>query len=203
VDETLSHTRRLIDMVRSLLDVSRLESGEMPLHLSECDLRVAAKRALASLNRVSSGRIAQVYAPADPVPVSCDSEIIHRVLTNLISNAFYHTPEDSRLTITVTPGEEFARVAVTDTGPGIPKEFHERIFKKFARLDASPGASPHWSTGLGLPFCKLAIEAHGGRIGVDSEQGKGTTVWFTLPCHPAGIRAESTTDAASRTKLAN
>jgi PAS domain S-box-containing protein len=193
VDETLSHTRRLIDMVRSLLDVSRLESGEMPLHPSECDLRVAARRALASLARVSNGRIAQVYAPADPVPVLCDSEIIHRVLTNLISNAFYHTPEDSRVSITVTPGEEFARVAVSDTGPGIPPEFHDRIFKKFARLDSAPATSQHWSTGLGLPFCKLAIEAHGGRIAVESEKGKGTTFWFTLPCHPATVRDESAT----------
>lgn len=199
VDETLSHTRRLIDMVNSLLDVSRLESGEMPLRLGACDLRVSAKRAFASLARIANGRAAQVYVPADPVPVTCDSEIIHRVLTNLISNALYHTPEESRIMITVTPGENNARVEVTDNGPGIPKEYHERIFSKFAHVDGPHNSTHHWSTGLGLTFCKLAVEAHGGKIGVESETGKGSTFWFTLPWHPASSQIETlaSTDSSS------
>lgn len=191
VDETLVHTRRLIDMVNSLLDVSRLESGEMPLHLGVCDLRVSAKRALASLSRIVAGRSTHVYAPADPVPVTCDSEIIHRVLTNLISNAVYHTPEDTKISISVTPGDTHARVEVTDTGPGIPRDHQPRIFNKFVRTEGPHDSPHHLSTGLGLNFCKLAVEAHGGRIGVISEPGHGATFWFTLPWHPATPIPES------------
>ena len=189
VDETLSHTRRLIDMVNSLLDVNRLESGEMPLHLGVCDLRVSAKRALASLSRIVAGRATHVYVPADPVPVTCDSEIVHRVITNLLSNAVYHTPEDTTISVSVTPGDDSARVEVTDTGLGIPKEYHERIFGKFARVDGPHETSRHLSTGLGLTFCKLAVEAHGGQIGVISEPGHGCTFWFTLPWHPVTAKA--------------
>jgi signal transduction histidine kinase len=72
------------------------------------------------------------------------------------------------------------RVFVADTGPGIPPDFHESIFDKFVQVDGS--ALPrNRSTGLGLAFCKMAVEAHGGRIGVDSELGKGSNFWFTLP----------------------
>jgi len=70
------------------------------------------------------------------------------------------------------------RVAVTDSGPGIAPEFHQRIFEKFGQVDDRRN---HQGTGLGLTFCKLAVEAHGGQIGVDSEMGQGSTFWLALP----------------------
>ena len=73
---------------------------------------------------------------------------------------------------------------MTDTGPGIAADFHRKIFDKFAQVDTTTSARNH-TTGLGLAFCKLAVEAHGGRIGVDSQEGNGGTFWFTLPSRPA------------------
>ena len=72
------------------------------------------------------------------------------------------------------------RVAVSDTGPGIPREYRERVFEKFGQVEAVLSGQK-FSTGLGLTFCRLAVEAHGGRIGVDSEVGHGSTFWFVLP----------------------
>ncbi len=191
VDETLTHTHRLIDMVNSLLDVSRLEAGVMPLRTGVCDLRVSAKRALASLSRITAGHTVRVYAPADPVPATCDAEIIHRVLVNLISNACFHTQEDSTISVTVSPRDNGARIEIADNGPGIPREYCERIFDKFAHIESPRHTSPgHLSTGLGLKFCKLAVEAHGGQIGVISETGRGATFWLTLPLH-AGARLDA------------
>jgi len=72
------------------------------------------------------------------------------------------------------------RVLVQDTGPGIPPEYRERIFEKFGQVE-NPANRQRYSTGIGLTFCKLAVEAHGGQVGVDSEEGRGSTFWFTLP----------------------
>ena len=190
VDETLFHTRRLANMVNSILDVSRLEAGQMPLRISPCDLHVAAKRAVASLLRIAGARDIRVFAPADPVVARCDATLIDRVLTNLIGNAIHHTPENCRIEIRVRPAEEMARVEVADNGPGIPVALRSRLFRKFA---AAPGAGPgsHLSTGLGLTFCKLAVEAHGGRIGVDTPEAGGASFWFDLPVQAGGRPAGS------------
>jgi len=78
------------------------------------------------------------------------------------------------------PVAEAIEIAVTDTGPGIPPEYHGKIFEKFGQVEARSHGQKH-STGLGLTFCKLAVEAHGGRIGVESAVGQGSTFWFVLP----------------------
>ncbi len=75
--------------------------------------------------------------------------------------------------------DDTAKILGTDTGKGIPQEFHEKVFERFAQVEMR-----EFSTGLGLTFCKLAVEAHGGRIGVESEAGKGSTLWFELPATP-------------------
>ncbi len=184
MDESLIQTQRLIELVNSLLDISRLESGDMPLHLAECDLRVAVRRATSSIGLLAGSRSIQDYLPADPVQVTCDSEIINRVLVNLVSNAIFHTPDGTRISVSVTPGDVHARVEVTDNGPGISPAEQDHIFEKFAAPRVAKHRSNHNSTGLGLPFCKLAIEAHGGRIGIDSLPGRGTTFWLLIPIHP-------------------
>lgn len=195
VDETLVHAERLARMVNSLLDVSRLEAGQMPLNLSPCDMRIAARRAVASQQRMVEGKSIQVFIPAEPVSATCDPELLDRVLANLISNAIYHTPDRSRIEVRVQPGDTFVRIEVADDGPGIPAEFRSRLFKKFASLRRS-ATNTHWSTGLGLTFCKLVIEAHGGRIDVTSEPGHGSVFWFELPRQPGLPPAGTTATAA-------
>ena len=105
-------------------------------------------------------------------------------MANLVGNAVKYTPPQGDVRVTVAMAGSQARVAVIDVGPGIAPEYHEMIFKKFGQVEARDQKQGS-STGLGLTFCKLAVEAHGGRIGVDSQVGRGSTFWFELPVVPS------------------
>jgi two-component system, sensor histidine kinase and response regulator len=180
LETALDAAQRLSGMVTSLLDVSRLEAGQMPLHKQSCDLRTVMSEAVASLGGLTKGRHV-LFAPADaPVTVVCDPEVAGRIVANLIGNALKFTPANGEIRLGVSPADGEVKVTVADTGPGIPPEYRERIFEKFGQIEGRKEGQKH-STGLGLTFCKLAAEAHGGRIGVDSEVGRGSTFWFTLP----------------------
>ena len=170
----------LSEMVTSLLDVSRLEAGEMPLHREDCDIRAVIADALASLGALSKGRQVLFDPPAEFEPISCDKEITRRIVGNFVANALKFTPRSGEVRVTVEWTADHCRVAVTDTGPGIPEADLGRIFEKFGQVEAREEGRKY-STGLGLTFCKLAVEAHGGDIGVESEVGKGSAFWFSLP----------------------
>ena len=101
-------------------------------------------------------------------------------MENLVSNGIRHTPAGSRMRISIASGDGRVRVAVHDQGRGVPPEAREKIFEKFGTVEARHDRSYH-SVGLGLAFCKLAIEAQGGTIGVDSGVPAGSTFWFELP----------------------
>lgn len=176
LNQALSSTKVLIEMVNSLLDISKMESGEMKLKPSKCDLTGIAQK-LASIFEVQrENRRFAFNAPTEPVEIACDADLISRVIQNLLSNALKFTPTDGTITITIQGTEEGARVSIYNSGPGISSRHLPRIFDKFYQAEARDN-----STGLGLTFCKLAVELHGGRIGVESEIGKGSTFWFTLP----------------------
>jgi signal transduction histidine kinase len=103
-------------------------------------------------------------------------------VANLVANALKFTPASGEVRVSAIPAGDLIRVAIDDTGPGIPEQYRQRIFEKFGQVDERQAGHKH-STGLGLTFCKLAAEAHGGSIGVESEVGKGSSFWFTLPAH--------------------
>jgi signal transduction histidine kinase len=113
------------------------------------------------------------------VLLHADADLIRRVLINLLGNALKFTPKGGAVTVTVSPSDGWARVEVHDTGIGIPEEYHERIFDKFGQVGGSH--QREHSSGLGLTFCRLAVVAHGGTIGVRSRPGAGSTFWFVLP----------------------
>jgi signal transduction histidine kinase len=110
--------------------------------------------------------------------------VIERVLINLVGNALKFSEEKTRVTVTVAAEPEAIRVTVEDAGPGIPEDQLGLIFEKFGRAKLQ---QPNRGTGLGLTFCRMAVEAHGGEIGVTSTLGKGTCFWFRLP---SSIRRE-------------
>ena len=186
IDEARKVAMEMTEMVSELLDVSRLEAGKLPLDVSMVDLGVLASETVRSMGAATMARVAvRAESPREQVRVQCDAAIIRRVIANLVGNAVKFAPGDSSVTVAVSGDGEIGRVAVADRGAGISLEFHELIFEKFGQAEVARQGAKH-SSGLGLTFCKLAVEAHGGRIGVDSTPGRGSTFWFELPSRGPG-----------------
>jgi PAS domain S-box-containing protein len=180
IDAAHSGASQMAEMISSLLDINRLEAGEMPVDRQSVDLCAVAEEALQSLGGLTIGRNVTQNAPEGPVMSNCDPALIRRVIGNLLGNALKFTPASGAITITVSRADGRPRIEVADTGPGIPPDFIGRVFDKFSQ--AGEGlARKRYSTGLGLAFCKLAVEAHGESIGVSSEVGTGSRFWFQLP----------------------
>jgi signal transduction histidine kinase len=169
----------LVEMVSSVLDVSKMEAGEMKLTMADCDLMSMARDALAKVESLKRCRELMLNGPEEPVIVVADAAIILRVLQNLLGNALKFTSEGALIHVNICNQEGTVHVSVQDTGPGISREDQAKVFDKFWNLEARKHGHIY-STGLGLTFCKMAVEAHGGRIGVDSEVGRGSTFWFEL-----------------------
>jgi signal transduction histidine kinase len=166
-------------MTNDLLDVSRLEDGKLPLALEACDLVQIARDVSAGLGVLDRTRGITVHADG-PVEARCDASIVHRVVENLLNNAIKHTPKGGRIRLVLGTQNGRARVAVEDAGPGVPADARERIFEKFGTVGARTDRQYH-SAGLGLTFCKLAVTAHGGDIGVENGDPVGSVFWFELP----------------------
>ena len=178
----------LSGMITSILDVNRLESGAMPLSLMDTDLVDLVREARTALGSAALRvRVENGGGHAHPA-APCDPELIRRVVLNLLSNAIDYSPPEEPVTVKVAQRNGSIRIAVSDRGPGIPEEHHDRIFQKFGQC-AKNGRQRKASSGLGLAFCRLAVEAHAGRIGIESEDGKGSTFWFELPGEVAAPQA--------------
>ena len=169
----------LSQMISDLFDVGRLEECRMPIRLAVWDLSEMAGDVRAVLGTIDAERRIDIES-AGAAEVSCDGALVRRVIENLLTNALRHTPTGSPIRISIASGEGRVRVAVHDQGRGVPPEATERIFDKFGTVETRHEAAYH-SVGLGLAFCKLAIEAHGGTIGVTPGLPAGSTFWFELP----------------------
>ena len=179
----------MTDMVSDLLDVSRMEAGKMPLELARASVDVLARDAVAAAGAASHVQM-RVDTPANRLRLVCDSGIIRRVIANLVGNAVKFTPALGQITVIVHGDEAEVRVSVVDTGPGIPPEYHQKVFEKYGQVEAARHGAKH-SSGLGLTFCKYAVEAHGGRIGLESGVGKGSTFWIALPVRGPATTAQT------------
>jgi NtrC-family two-component system sensor histidine kinase KinB len=173
-------TEHMLGLVNAILDVSRLESGQMPVSREPLRLRALAAEVMSLQQPLARDKhlVLENCVPDDLPEVPADAGLIRRVLENLVGNAIKFTPEHGcvRLSAAADEGEDQVVVTVRDSGPGLPPELRGSLFQKFVT-----GRQGGHGTGLGLAFCKLAVEAHGGRIWVESEPGAGAVFGFTLP----------------------
>jgi signal transduction histidine kinase len=180
---------RLLTMIVNLLNISRLEEGQLELDRAAVPARQVVETVVAETSELlaSEDKTLHVDLPDDLSPLWIDRDLIARVLDNLVSNAAKHTERGGNIWISaragVAPGTLV--LSIRDDGEGIPREFQEVIFEKFRQAEGRH-LGLQTDTGLGLAFCKLAVEAHGGTIGVESEVGRGSTFALTLPLAPPG-----------------
>jgi two-component system sensor histidine kinase/response regulator len=184
IDSSISGGQTLLEMINDLLDVSKMEEGSLRLNHRELQASDLVERTLNQMMPLANGKNIRLTAilPQDLPSFYADEEKLQRTLVNLLGNAIKFTPTGGEV-ITIVRQEDSDKaliIAVKDTGEGIPKEAFERIFEKFGQVETRK-AGRKMSSGLGLTFCKMAVEAHGGRIWVESEPEKGSTFSLTIP----------------------
>jgi signal transduction histidine kinase len=191
---SLESARQMARMIQNILEVAKLEEQKMPLRREAVPIQEVAAEQVDDLMSLTArdGIRLDCDVPEDLPPVDADRGLLSRILANLLSNAFKHTPSGGRVTVSARESEESIAVRVQDTGEGIPADLLPYIFEKFVAGESEDRRRQSYDSGLGLTFCRLAVECHGGRIGVESRPGEGTTVTFHLPRH----RAAATVKAA-------
>ncbi len=173
-------TRQLRRMIDSLLDVQRLEEGNAILNRSSVEMRVILVDAIQLIQPLAMDAKQRIrYKFEDNLPViDADNDMVLRVILNLLENAIKYTPDGGTIMLGAELQDDRVQVTVTDSGPGIPEEMRDKIFDKFNRVKYRNAPQ---GLGLGLAFCRLAVQAHGGEIWVESQEGNGSTFCFTLP----------------------
>ncbi len=193
LERTSVNVDRLIRMIEDLLDRTRIETGKLELSPAEVVLRkcvVDVQEQLRPLAAAKRQRL-ELHYPETELIVWADADRVIQILTNLVQNAIKFTQEDGEIVIRVVQdGPHFAGVAVRDTGPGIPAEAIEKIFDPFFRVGQERKGGPK-GLGLGLSITKTLVELHGGKISAQSELGKGTEFYCTLPLRPVLDSAQS------------
>lgn len=176
------HAARLARLTDDLLKLARIEAGKLEVQFSAVNLADLIE-GCAEISLLKAGRkqiALEIDLPASLPPVQGDSSLLHEVLQNLLDNAIQYTPAGGKIHVTASVDSGTVVVAVADTGIGIPVVDQERIFERFYRVDAARSREAG-GTGLGLSIAKHIVEAHGGQIRVDSEVGRGSTFFFSVP----------------------
>jgi signal transduction histidine kinase/DNA-binding response OmpR family regulator len=177
---------RLVALINDILDLERLETGKIELQFGQVPVESVLRRALDSLATFGQEHGVTVEAPEVSSTIWVDADRIVQVLVNLLSNAVKFSPPAGVVTIGVRPGEGWVEFRVTDRGRGVPAAYRRAIFERFRQVETSD-AREKGGTGLGLAICKSIIEQHGGMIGVESEEGCGSTFWFRIATAPRPV----------------
>jgi two-component system sensor histidine kinase MtrB len=189
IRSVLATVGRLVDrlnrMVGDLLDSTRIEAGQLELHLERYDARSLARDVVELFQGTSAAHTLHLTVPEQPLELECDPLRLEQVLTNLVSNAIKYSPRGGAVHVSVTaePGQVY--FAVRDSGMGISEQERAHLFEPFRRLGASIETIP--GVGLGLYVVRRIVDAHGGHIEVQSQPGMGSTFTIHLPVSPAGV----------------
>ena len=171
---------RLVRLINDILDIKKLEAGQMPFRFQRCDARALLKKAIEA-NRSFAGSVGlRLEAPPDPVEVYVDPDRFIQVITNLLSNALKFSPPGGVVDVAAEARGDNVRIAVRDRGPGIPTEFKARIFEKFAQANGT-GQGNGTGTGLGLCIVREIVTRMHGQIGFDDAASGGTVFYVDLP----------------------
>lgn len=171
---------RLLRLVNDLLEMEKLEAGRMELTLHRESLLDIVERSVLAVCHYAEQENIELEQPTAEASLMVDGDRIVQVLVNLLSNAIKFSPSGQAISITWRQLDDLIELSVSDRGRGIPEQFIGKIFERFGQVERAD-ASVKGGTGLGLPICKAIIEQHGGAIGVESEIGKGSRFWFTVP----------------------
>jgi len=185
LDDILSSGNHLLSLINDVLDLSKVEAGQVELEVASLSLREALERGVVMVREPATKHGVRLSLELEPGVdlVEGDERRLRQVIFNLLSNAVKFTPEGGEVVVATASRDHEVLISVTDTGPGIPPEDHERIFEEFQQTDV--GVRQREGTGLGLALSKRLVELHGGRIWVESEPGHGSRFVFTLPAKEA------------------
>ena len=181
--------KQMLDLVTNILDIQRLETAQLKLMPVPVNLRSLVHQALNQVSYLIEAKDLHVHNGCTPAYwINIDEEVVQRVMTNLLTNAIKYTPEGGEIRLEATlqklkipgsSGQKQVKVWIKDNGIGIPEDKQDMIFDKFKQVEARQSGVAR-ASGLGLTFCKLVIDAHGGDIGVRSLPGQGAEFWFTV-----------------------
>lgn len=179
-----TNTGRLINLINDLLDIEKMEAGQMRVERSLTDVQSIFQRSAEAVKAFADKQKVTVKIETTDLDVYADGDRMIQVVINLLSNAIKFSPEGSTVTLNAIPSPGgMVKMQVIDQGRGIPEEFKASVFERFQQVELAD-AKAKKGTGLGLAICKALVEVHEGSIGVESEQGKGSTFWFTIPVWP-------------------
>ena len=182
-DRAKRASRHMFNLINDLLDLGKLESNEIHLDTSLIDLNKLLPSLLDDwrVRAAAEQKTLLTQFPAHLPPLYADLGLLRRLIDNLIGNAFTYTLDQATIEVGVTLTDAAFQLYIRDNGIGIPLDFQERIFDKFVQVTDGTGKGGRQGFGLGLAFCKLVVQAHGGHIWVESTLQSGSTFFFTLP----------------------
>ena len=192
--ECLNRCSDIEELTKSILDINKMEEGRLDPAKESTNLVELAKDALVQFEeRINERKLSLSFlSQEDILPVSIDPGLIRRVIANLIDNAIRHTPQRGEIEVSIDRQHKERNIcfSIKDNGDGIVPKYQKRIFDKFQQAEMKQAGVMTGKNGLGLTFCKMAIEAHDGEIWVKSKgKGKGSTFGFTIPCTPVAIQS--------------
>jgi PAS domain S-box-containing protein len=182
IHKTNAYISRLNNLVEDLLDVSKIQSGKLSFDITHFKLGELLSDSLESLKITNSNHQVQVEGDSETI-IAGDRFRLEQVFTNFLSNAIKYSPDSNKVIINITKDNGFIKIAVTDFGIGIPQKKISQLFQRFSRVESE--SRKFHGLGLGLYISAEIIRRHGGKVGVESEQGKGSTFYFTLPLKKA------------------